>query len=84
MNWWNKLLKNDLQGIHLAVNIFVSTTILWIILRKIADLNPIWAISSMIATSDPVVKDALTTFRGRIINSLLGCVTGLAFIFIGG
>ena len=53
-------------------------------LRTFADLNPIWAISSMIAASDPVVKQALRTFRGRIINSLVGCAVGLIVLVVGG
>jgi uncharacterized membrane protein YccC len=37
----------------------------------------------MAATSDPMVKQALLTFRGRIINTLLGCGTGLTFLAFG-
>jgi uncharacterized membrane protein YccC len=76
--------KGDLLGVHLAANIFVATTILWLILRQAAHLDPIWAISSMIASSDPQVKQALKTFRGRIINALLGSVVGLFFLVAGG
>jgi len=70
-------------GVHFAVNIFIATTILWLLLRLAAGLNPIWAISSMIAASDPNVKDALRTFWGRIINAALGCATGLFFLIVG-
>ena len=38
----------------------------------------------MIAASDPVIKQAAKTFRGRIINALLGCAVGLAFLVLGG
>jgi uncharacterized membrane protein YccC len=38
----------------------------------------------MIAASDPVVKTAMTTFRGRIVNSLLGCAVGMLVLVIGG
>jgi len=37
----------------------------------------------MVATSDPQVKQALQTFRGRIINTLLGCAVGLVIIALG-
>jgi hypothetical protein len=70
-------------GVHFALNIFIATTILWLVLRLAAGLNPIWAISSMIAASDPNVKEALRTFRGRIINAGLGCATGLFFLIVG-
>ncbi len=71
-------------GVHFAVNVFVATTILWLLLRRLAGLNPIWAISSMIAASDPVLKQAFKTFQGRIINALLGCLVGLTFLVLGG
>jgi uncharacterized membrane protein YccC len=70
--------------LHFAINVFLATTVLWFLLRRAAGLNPIWAISSMIAASDPVIKQAAKTFRGRIINALLGCVVGLAFLVLGG
>jgi uncharacterized membrane protein YccC len=74
----------DWLGVHYAVRIFVATSLLWILLNLVSDSSPIWAISSMIATSDPQVKHALDTFWGRIVNTLVGCVLGLAFLLIGG
>ncbi|HMK21380.1 MAG TPA: FUSC family protein, partial [Terriglobales bacterium] len=84
MNWLERFIKGDWLGVHFAVNVFIATTILWLILHRAAGLNPIWAISSMIAASDPVVKQAASTFRGRIINALVGCCVGLVFILLGG
>ncbi len=77
-------LKGDWLGVHFAVNIFVATTVLWLLLRLAAGLDPIWAISSMIAASDPNVKQAFRTFSGRITNAALGCATGMVFLVIGG
>jgi uncharacterized membrane protein YccC len=77
-------LKGDLLGVHLAINIFVATSALWLVLRLGADTNPIWAISAMIPAVDPQMKQALTNFRGRILNALLGCATGLLFLLVGG
>jgi uncharacterized membrane protein YccC len=79
-----KALRGDWLGVHFAVNVFIATTLLWLMLHWAAGLNPIWAISSMIAASDPVVKQAAATFRGRMINALLGCGVGLAFLLLGG
>lgn len=84
MNRLERLLKADLAGVHFALNIFIATAILWFVLRQAADLNPIWAISSMLAASDPQVKQAVATFRGRMINALLGCAVGMSFLLIGG
>ncbi|MET0254122.1 MAG: FUSC family protein [Terrimicrobiaceae bacterium] len=78
------LVRGDLVGVHLAVNIFVATSALWLLLRLGANTNPIWAISAMIPAVDPQMKQALTNFRGRIFNALLGCVTGLLFLLVGG
>ena len=73
----------DLGGVHLALNVFVATSLLWLVLRKWAGLNPIWAISAMLASSDPHVGQALKSVRGRVINAVLGCVTGLLFLILG-
>ena len=80
----DRFLRSDWAGLHFSANIFIATTLLWITLRKFAGLNPIWAISSMIAASDPVVKAAMKTFHGRIVNSLLGCTVGMLVLVIGG
>ena len=76
-------MKEDMRGVHYAVSLFIATTVLWIVVKGIGDANPIWAISSMVATSDPQLKQALQTFRGRIINTLLGCAVGLVSVAVG-
>jgi len=75
--------QDDTRGLHYAASIFIATTLLWILVKQIGDANPIWAISSMVATSDPQMKQALSTFRGRIVNTLLGCAVGLLFVALG-
>ena len=83
MNLRERLREDDLRGVHYAVNIFVATTVLWIVVKTYGDSNPIWAISSMVATSDPQMKQSMATFRGRLINTLVGCAIGLLFIAFG-
>ena len=83
MRLLQRFLKDDMRGVHYAVSLFIATTVLWILVKEIGDKNPIWAISSMVATSDPQVKQALQTFRGRIINTLVGCAIGLLFVAVG-
>jgi uncharacterized membrane protein YccC len=78
-----RLLTDDLRGVHYAASLFVATTILWLLVQALGDASPIWAISSMVATSDPQMKEAVSTFRGRIINTLLGCAIGLFFVVSG-
>ena len=82
--WLDRAVRGDWNGLHLAANIFVATTLLWLMLRTWADLNPIWAISSMVAARDPVVKQAAKTFRGRIINKLVGRAAGMLVLVVGG
>ena len=84
MKWLERFVRDDWLGVHFALNVFVATTLLWLILQRAAGLNPIWAISSMVAASDPVIKQAARTFRGRITNALLGCAVGLVFLVLGG
>ena len=84
MKGLQRFTNGDLHGIHYAVSIFIATALLWLLVHELAETNPVWAISSMVATSDPSMKQAVLTFRSRIINTLLGCAIGLCFIVIGG
>ncbi len=80
----DRMRGDSFVGVHLAANIFVGSTLLWLILHVAAGLNPIWAIASLVAASDPQVKQAYANFRARFLNSLFGCAVGLAFIEVGG
>jgi uncharacterized membrane protein YccC len=80
----DRYIKGDMHGFHYAVSIFLATAILWICVHEMAQKNPIWAISSMVATSDPLMKNAMMFFRARMINAFVGCAVGLLFIVIGG
>ena len=79
-----RFIKGDRHPIHYAVSIFIATAMLWLLVHELAERDPIWAISSVVATSDPLMKQAVLTFRARIVNSLVGCAIGLLFIAIGG
>jgi uncharacterized membrane protein YccC len=75
---WNR------PGIHYAVRIFMGTTMLWVILRKVAGSHAIWAVISLIIVTEPDVKTALATFKSRISNTLLGCAAGLFCLLVAG
>ena len=81
---WPRFLQGDLLGVRFAINVFVASALLWFLLRHIADTNPIWAIASMVAASDPQVKEAARMFRSRIVNVLVGCTVGLLVLVVGG
>jgi uncharacterized membrane protein YccC len=76
--------EDDLLGVRFALNVAIATAVCWTTLRAISDANPIWAIASMIASSDPVWIQAKRTFRGRTLNASIGAAVGLVFLAIGG
>ena len=77
------LTYDQLVGLRFAVNVFIATTIVWFTLRLLSDSNPIWAIASMVAASDPVPEEARRLFRSRLINVLVGCAVGFCILLIG-
>jgi uncharacterized membrane protein YccC len=81
---WPGFAERDLLGVRFAVNVFIASAILWYLLRHVADTNPIWSIASMVAASEPQVKEAARMFRSRMINVLIGCAVGLLFLLVGG
>lgn len=72
----DRLREDSLLGVRFAVNVFIASIFVWITLRFFTDASPIWAIASMIASSEPVVKQGLKMFRSRLINTLVGCAVG--------
>jgi len=78
------LASRDLLGVRFALNVFIASALLWYLLRHVADTNPIWAIASMVAASEPQVREAARMFRSRLINVAIGCVVGLVFLLAGG
>lgn len=83
MNWTGRIVDDDLVGVRFALNVFVSSLIVWFGIPMFSHANPIWAIASMIASSEPVVKRGIEMFRSRLINTLLGCAVGLLFVAVG-
>jgi hypothetical protein len=75
---------SDLVGVRFAINVALATTIVWKTLQAIGDPNPIWAIASMIAASDPQPEEARRLFKCRLINVSVGSAVGLVFLLMGG
>jgi len=73
----------DLIGMRFAINVGLGTIIGWQSL-DLAHRNPIWAIASMIAASDPEPGEAKRVFKCRVINVVVGSVAGLVFLVAGG
>jgi uncharacterized membrane protein YccC len=78
------LSQEHLVGIRFAINVALATMIVWDTLQALGDRNPIWAIASMVAASDPQPDEARRMFRCRLINVAVGCAAGLIFLAVGG
>ena len=78
-----RFLEDDLLGVRLALNVFIGTTLIWVVLGILSHGSPIWAIASMIAATDPVVTQARRVFRGRVLNAMVGCAVGLFVVVVG-
>ena len=78
------LAQHNLLGVRFSVNVLIASAILWYLLRHVADTNPIWSIASMVAASEPQVKEGVRMFRSRITNVLIGCAVGLLVLLVGG
>jgi uncharacterized membrane protein YccC len=78
------LSSEHLVGLRFAINVALATTIVWNVLHAIGDRNPIWAIASMVAASDPQPEEARRLFRCRLINVAVGSAAGLIFLLVGG
>lgn len=76
-------LPKDLTGVRFAVNVFIAATIVWFVLERLADESAIWAIASMVASSDPRADEAWRMFRARMINVLVGCAVGFVVLAVG-
>lgn len=71
-------------GIRFAMNVGISTAIVWTVLQFAENASPLLAVASMVATSDPQPTEARKIFKARLTNSLVGCTVGLFFLLIGG
>jgi uncharacterized membrane protein YccC len=81
---WLGISYDLLVRIRFAINVFLATTIIWIVLRYFDDTNPIWAIASSLAASDPEPGQARRLFRARLINVVVGCLVGFVFLLVFG
>ena len=78
------LLPRDPGGLHYAVRILVGTTVVWLLLRAIGDVNPVWAVVSLILVTEPQMVSAWRAFLARLANTVIGCVMGLLFLLVVG
>jgi uncharacterized membrane protein YccC len=53
----------DAMGLHYAVRILVGTTFVWLMLRKVGDADPLWAVISLIVVTEPRIEAAWLAFH---------------------
>lgn len=75
---------DQVLAVRFAINVGISTSIVWSVLHVASNASPILAIASTVAASDPQPVEARRLFRARLINSAVGCAVGLVFMLIGG
>jgi hypothetical protein len=59
---------HDSAGLHYAVRIFLGTSIVWLVLLKVGDANPLWAVISVIVVAETQVSSAWQAFLSRIVS----------------
>jgi len=83
MRMLSLLWEDDLVGVRFSANVFISSILVWFTLSLFNVANPIWALSSMVASSEPEVKQGIDMFRSRLINTLVGSAIGLGALLLG-
>lgn len=64
--------------------ILLGCSIVWWSLYYLHDSKKIWAVISVIVVTDPDIDTLRAGTISRIVNTLVGCITGIAFIYIAG
>ncbi len=62
----------------------LGCTIVWWSLYYLHDSRKIWAVISVIVVTDPDLDSLRTATISRIVNTAMGCITGILFIYIAG
>lgn len=72
--------SHESLGIQYGLRIFLGTGFLWFALKNLDGFDPLWAVISLIIVTEQNMKIALLGFKSRIINTIVGCFTGLLFL----
>ena len=73
-----------LSGMRYAVRVLISGTIVWLLLAKVAHTDPLWGLISAVVVTELKLQSAMTNFVSRMLNTLIGCGTGLVFLRLFG
>ena len=72
------------KSILYSSKIFLSSLICWYGLKLVGVENPIWSVITVFVVSDPSLTTTLGLAKVRVLNTCVGCLFGLAAIFIFG
>lgn len=72
------------SGLQYALRIFIGCIIVWFVLDHFGHRNSLWALISVITVTEPERNAALLAFNSRIVNTVLGCIVGLIFLYLLG
>lgn len=78
------LVGRQLSGLRYAVRVLICGVFVWLLLGVLAHTDPLWGLISAVVVTDLKVQSALTNFLSRMLNTLIGCATGLLFLKLFG
>jgi uncharacterized membrane protein YccC len=71
-------------GAQYAIRIAIGSMIAWFALHSIGHHDPLWAMISVVMVSEPALQSAVSAFRWRVTNTLVGCGMGVLFLWAAG
>ncbi len=80
--WPTKFMR--IAGLELSIRIVIGAAIVWLLAERFARHDPLWGMVSVVIVSDTELNASLTAFRGRVINTLIGCAIGLLALYVMG
>jgi len=67
-------------SLRYAVRVMTSGGIVWFVLARLAHTDPLWGLISSVVVTDLKFEGAVNSFVSRMLNTLIGCATGLLFL----
>src|SRR4051812_7847062 len=72
------------KGLSYALRILLGCLIVWITLSYFNDSKKVWALISVIVVSEPDYKAIRNASISRVVNTVVGCIIGLLFVYAFG
>lgn len=72
------------KGLSYALRILLGCIIVWITLSCFNDSRKVWALISVIVVSEPDYQAIRNASISRVINTIVGCLLGLLFVYAFG